>query len=148
VAQASGPASLLAVGALLAGFGTPALIELVRRRRVFLGASGLCVAAAAGVLVDAAAAPWLWALLAGFGTTVVFGAALAVPAEVAPPGRVGVVAGTLLTLGYVMSALGPLPMGALLDATGSTRPAWAYMVLVGILLTAASAKIPSRPSPS
>jgi cyanate permease len=89
-------------------------------------------------------APWLWALLAGFGTTVVFGAALAVPAEVAPPGRVGVVAGTLLTLGYVMSALGPLPMGALLDATGSTRPAWGYMVLVGVLLTAASAKIPSR----
>lgn len=144
VEQASGPASLIAVGALAAGFGAPALVDLVGRRPVFLGAGAVCVAAAAGVLLAPTAAAWLWAFLAGFGTTVAFGAALAVPAEVAPADRVGVTAGTLLTLGYVMSALGPLPMGALLDLTGSTRAAWTYMVAVALLLTAAAARVPAR----
>jgi CP family cyanate transporter-like MFS transporter len=148
VEQASGPASLIAVGALAAGFGTPALVELVGRRAVFLGAGAVCVAAALGVLFAPTAAAWLWAFLAGFGTTVAFGAALAVPAEVAPPDRVGVVAGTLLTLGYVMSALGPLPMGALLDLTGTTRSAWAYLVTVALILTVAAARVPSRSSRS
>lgn len=146
VAQASGPTSLVAVGALVAGFGTPALVEWAGRRPVFVGAGVLSTLAAAGVLVAATTAAWLWAFLAGFGTTVAFGAALAVPAEVAPQARVGVVAGSLLTLGYVMSALGPLPMGALLDLTGTTAPSWAYMILVGVLLTAAGSRVPARPA--
>lgn len=145
VARASGPASLIAVGALVAGFGTPALVDVLGRRPVFVGAGLVSTAAAAGVLVAPTAAAWLWAFLAGFGTTVAFGAALAIPAEVAPADRVGVVAGTLLTLGYVMSALGPLPMGALLDFTGTTKPAWAYMVLVGTVLTAAGLRLPAAP---
>lgn len=144
VAQASGPASFLAVGALAAGFGTPALVDLVGRRPVFVGAGTVCVASASRVLLAPTAAPWLWAFLAGFGTTVAFGAALAVPAEVAPADRVGLVAGTLLTLGYVLSALGPLPMGALLDLTGSTRAAWAYLLLVAVLLTVAGSRVPAR----
>lgn len=147
VAQASAPASLVAVGALVAGFGTPALVDVAGRRPVFVGAGLACTLAATGVLVAPTSAAWLWAFLAGFGTTVAFGAALAVPAEVAPGDRVGVVAGSLLTLGYVMSALGPLPMGALLDLTGATGPSWAYMVLVGLLLTAAGSRVPARPAP-
>ncbi|MCS7236473.1 MAG: MFS transporter, partial [Armatimonadota bacterium] len=144
VAQASGPASFLAVGALAAGFGTPALVDLVGRRPVFVAAGAVCVASASGMLLGPTVAPWLWAFLAGFGTTVAFGAALALPAEVAPTDRVGVVAGTLLTLGYVISALGPLPMGVLLDLTGSTRAAWVYLLLVAILLTAAGSRVPDR----
>lgn len=144
VAQASAAASLIAVGALVAGFGTPALVEVLGRRPVFVGAGLTCTAAAVGVLLAPTAA-WLWAFLVGFGTTVAFGAALAVPAEVAPPDRVGVVAGTLLTIGYVMSALGPLPMGALLDLTGITKPAWVYMALVGTVLTGAGFRLPAAP---
>ncbi len=148
VAQASGPASLVAVGAVAAGFGAPALVDWVGRRPVFLGAGAVCTAAAAGVLVAPTAAAWLWGVLAGFGTTVAFGAALAVPAQLAPADRVGVVAGTLLTVGYVLSALGPLGMGALLDLTGSPRAAWVYMVFMGLVLTAAAARVPRPSDPS
>lgn len=145
VPQASGPAALVAAGALAAGFGTPALIDLVGRRLVLLAAGLTTTVAAAGVLLASAEAAWLWALLAGFGTTVAFGVALAVPAELAPPERVGSTAGTLLTLGYVLSALGPLPVGILLDLTGSTRPGWAYILTVALALVAAAARTPTRP---
>lgn len=143
VAHASGPTSLLAAGALAAGFGAPALVDLVGRRAVFVAAGVMCTLASAGVLVAPTQGAWAWAFLVGFGTTVAFGAALAVPAEVAPQDRVGRVAGALLTLGYLMSSLGPLPMGALVDLTGSTRPAWVYATGVALVLTAAGAQTPA-----
>ena len=144
VPQTSGPAAMVAAGALAAGFGTPALTDLVGRRAVLLGAGLVTTLAVAGVLVAPSQAAWLWAFLAGFGTTVAFGAALAVPAEVSPPERVGSTAGTLLTLGYVLSSLGPLPVGILLDLTGSTRPGWVYILAVALVLTAAATRTPSR----
>lgn len=144
VPQTSGPAAMVAAGALAAGFGTPALTDLVGRRVVLLDAGLVTTLAVAGVLVAPSQAAWLWAFLAGFGTTVAFGAALAVPAEVAPPERVGSTAGTLLTLGYVLSSLGPLPVGILLDLTGSTRPGWVYILAVALVLTAAATRTPSR----
>ncbi len=144
VKQASGPVALVAAGALAAGFGTPALTDLVGRRVVLLAAGITTAVAAAGVLLAPSQAAWLWAFLAGFGTTVAFGVALAVPAELAPPERVGSAAGTLLTLGYTLSSLGPLPVGILLDLTGSTRSGWVYTLAVALTLTAAAARTPAR----
>src|SRR5215218_6141547 len=92
-----------------------------RRRPPSLVAAVLVLIGVLGLLVLPLADPWrwLWPASAGAGISGVFAMSLVLPADIAPPGRTGAVAGMVLGIGYAASALGPVIAGEVRDVTGS-----------------------------
>src|SRR5205085_12178291 len=107
-----------------------------RRRFLVSAASVLLVACLGFVLVPAGG--YLWAVLAGAAIGAVFPLMLTLPLDLARrPGEVGALAAMMLLGGYLISATGPLGLGAARDATGSfTLALWALVGLSGMLIVA------------
>jgi cyanate permease len=107
----------------------------------------------AGILIVAGILPflfwpdqmaWACALGASIGTTIAFAAAIAAPAEFAPPDRIGSTAGFMLALGYVQAMLGPFLLGLLRDLLGSYQVGWWLLLGMGVLLLVTSMGVPGR----
>lgn len=112
-------------------------------RRAYLVSGGLLAVAG---LVGVALAPdagWLWAALIGISIGVLFPSIMLLPLDAAHDRTdVGAMAALMLGGGYTLSALAPLVLGALRDATGSfTTAFWvlvadaAVVILVSLFLT-------------
>lgn len=128
--------------------GFPALSDrLGARRPAALIASILFVGGAIGLAMAPLAEPWrwLWAATLGAGVAGVFAITLVLPAEIAPRGRTGAVAGMVLAVGYAGSALGPVIAGVVRDVTGSFATALAMMPLLGLGMVALSLIVPELP---
>ncbi|MDQ3779140.1 MAG: MFS transporter, partial [Chloroflexota bacterium] len=128
--------------------GFPTLSDrLGARRPAALIASILFVGGAIGLAVAPLADPWrwLWAATLGAGVAGVFAITLVLPAEIAPRGRTGAVAGMVLAVGYAGSALGPVIAGVVRDVTGSFATALAMMPLLGLGMVALSLIVPELP---
>ena len=100
----------------------PSWSDRIRRRRPpSLVAASLVLIGVLGLLVLPLGDPWrwLWPASAGAGISGVFAMSLVLPADIAPPGRTGAVAGMVLGIGYAASALGPVIAGEVRDVTGS-----------------------------
>jgi MFS transporter, CP family, cyanate transporter len=96
-----------------------------------LGISATIGVAIAGLLVAPAAAPWLWALLYGLGTTAAFPLAMVLmllrTRNVAQTGQLSAAA---QSVGYLLAATGPLGIGLLHGATGEWRSALGLLLVV------------------
>lgn len=121
-------AYLLAVTILIVSVGR--LGDLWGRRRLMLFGIGLFTAAS----IAAAAAPWLWALIAargaqGLGAAVMMALSMAFIGDAVPKERAGRAMGFLGSTSAVGTALGPSLGGMLIDAVG-----WPAIFLVNLPL--------------
>ena len=80
------------------------------------------------------AAPWVWALVIGFGQGSAFSLALVLLVRYAvTPAASGRLTGMAFLFSYGVASIGPLSMGLVRDVTGGLSPVWLVLVLVGIL---------------
>lgn len=137
-AAAGGLLAAMQLANLPTSLVVPYLADRHGSRRLFLvtAASTLTVACLGLVLVPGAG--YLWAILAGGSIGTIFPLMLALPLDLADrPEDVGALAALMLLGGYVISAIGPLALGAIRDATGSfTIALWALVALSALLILA------------
>ncbi|HUJ34908.1 MAG TPA: MFS transporter [Solirubrobacteraceae bacterium] len=126
--------SIALVTGLLPALTVPAMAARTRDQRAFVWGFVACIAAGwIGVIVAPMWAPYLWAVLLGFGQNAVF--PLALTLIVLRGGTVPSTAGlsTLVqTVGYSIAAVAPFAVGAVHDITGSWTPA--LFVLLALLV--------------
>jgi CP family cyanate transporter-like MFS transporter len=121
-------------------FSVPAAILATRlsdgrdRRAWVAGTAVVVTVAMLGLALAPAPLAWLWAPLFGLGTGALFPLVLTLPMDL----RESAVDSTDLTvwmlgLGYLMSAVAPMLMGALRDWTGGFEAAFGFLALMGAL---------------
>jgi CP family cyanate transporter-like MFS transporter len=123
--------------------------RLQQRKLPAIAAAMLFTIGVAGLTLAPLADPlrWVWPALAGAGVAGVFGMALVMPADLAPPGRTGRAAGMVLAVGYAGSALGPIVAGLVRDITGSFDASLILLPIVGVAMTLATLATPEIPGP-
>lgn len=142
LAHASYPLAVVSLGSILGGLTSPFWLRWGRGfRRPFLLISVLMAIAVAGLAVLPSWA-YVWSLLIGATTAIIFTLGMAAPAEMVAEGLVGRASGTLLAIGYVGAVVGPLGYGALVPL-GHAVPI-AYLVLMTMICGGAALAIPAR----
>jgi MFS transporter, CP family, cyanate transporter len=142
---AGGLVALMNGVALVVGLCTALVADRYASRRVFLvGSSSLAVAGGALVAADAGGT-WLWAALLGAAMGVLFTIIMTLPLDVAH-GRAEVAAYTtvMLGVGYTVSALAPVTLGAIRDATGTFTASLTLLAVDALLLVLVSAAVTAR----
>ncbi len=139
LAQAASTVALLSLGSIFLGFAGPAVSDRVGRKPVLLAAAAGMVLTLVGLMLWPVELYWLWPLLTGGCTAVLFATGLVLPVDVAAADEVGAFTGLMLTLGYGAVVFGPPLIGFLRDVTGSYTPdllALLAIAAVQLLLTA------------
>ena len=97
----------------------PPLADRHGSRRVYLVLfSALFVASTVGFAALEGGA-WVWAVTTGLCVGAMFPLVMTLPVDIGRgPADVGAVAGLMLGVGYTISAVGPLALGGVRDATG------------------------------
>ncbi len=144
-AEAGALLGVMSVAALPSGLLVPFLADRGGSRRQWLT---LCAGALFVATVGIAALPgggWLWATLAGLGIGATFPLTMTLPLDVArEPAETGAVVGLMLGAGYTITAVGPLALGAVRDATGSfSASLW---VLVAVAAGFVASVLPLSPA--
>lgn len=119
LAAAASSLTFLSIGSVVGGFGGPVLSDRVGRRPVMRWAALLTIVGVAGLLLRPLELYWLWALLVGGFTAVLFTIGFVIPVDVAKPAEVGAFTGLMLAVGYGGVIVGPTAIGLLRDLTGS-----------------------------
>lgn len=122
---------------LVGGIVTALTADRVRSRRSFLvvGAT-LTVAGAASIAADLPAA-WLWAVVVGVSSGLLFTTAMTLPLDAARrSGDVAAMSALMLGAGYALAAAAPLALGALRDATGGFTAPLTVLACNGAVLLA------------
>lgn len=119
--------------------------RLGSRRPYLVGASALFLVALVGfaALPDAA---WAWVVIGGLGIGSMFPLVMTLPLDAEErPDRVGALVGMMLGFGYALSALAPLVLGVVRDATGSFEAVlWLVAACGAVFLVAAVPLSPAR----
>jgi CP family cyanate transporter-like MFS transporter len=137
---------VLNIVSIPAGLVIAALAERYgSRRRNLIACGALILVAALGIVLVPSAA-WLWAALYGGINGGAFALIMTLPLDVADrPEEVGAAAGMVLGVGYTLTALSPLVLGAVRDATGSfTGSLWIVVGAVAAFLVLAATLSPAR----
>jgi CP family cyanate transporter-like MFS transporter len=126
--------SAFAAVQIVAGLLMPVVSDRMRDLRVLLiPATAAAAIGLVGVGVAPAAAPWFWAALIGFGQGSAFALALVLLVRfAATPHASGGLSAMGFLIGYGVSSVGPLVMGAVRDATGAFEAVW--IVLAALML--------------
>jgi CP family cyanate transporter-like MFS transporter len=138
------PLAVFTLGSLVTAPLTAPTLALLGYR-LTLAIFGLVIVAGFAVFLAAPdATAWLCALTVAGGTTILFGATLAAPAQLAPASRVGTTAGVMLAVGYVEATLGPFALGVLRDVLGSYELGWWFMLGLAVVLVGTALGVPGR----
>lgn len=111
--------ALISGGSVLFGFTGPAISDRTGRKPLFVIAAVAAIAGIGGLLLAPTHVFWMWPLLCGSSTAIIFTVSMVIPVDVATPEEVGAFGGLMLTVGYGGGILGPLLIGSLRDLTGS-----------------------------
>ncbi len=124
---------VMSVAALPAGLLIPWLADRSGSRRQWLALTGgLQVVATVGI-ATLPGGGWLWAALAGFGVGAAFPMMLTLPLDLGTdPAETGATVGVMLGAGYIITAAGPLLLGAVRDLTGSFSTSLWLLVVVSV----------------
>lgn len=120
---------------LLTTFGVPLLADRfgTRRGQLSLFATVATIAFIGINLMPGATVPWV--IVLGLGLGAVLPLALTLPLDVADvPAEVGAIAAFMLFIGYILSSLGPILLGAARDLTGSFAASLWLLALMAVLL--------------
>jgi CP family cyanate transporter-like MFS transporter len=112
----------------------PALSDGRDRRWWIFGSGVVMTVGMMGIAFDPLAAPWLWLASFSFGAGALFPLSLTLPIDLRDDAvAVTRLTGWMLGLGYFLSALGPVLVGALRDITGGFTVAVAVVGGLGAL---------------
>ena len=117
--KAASTVAFLSGGSIVLGFAGPAISDRVGRRPVLLTAAVGMILAVIGLMLWPAQVYWLWPMILGGFTAVLFTTCFVLPIDVAAPEEVGAFTGLMLTVGYGGVVVGPPIIGLLRDVTGS-----------------------------
>jgi MFS transporter, CP family, cyanate transporter len=136
-----------AAGALVAVFngvglvttiGLPLVADRFGARRQQLTVASLVAVVVLVMLIAAPDLAFLWVAILGLSLGAVFPLVLTLPLDVASdPAEVGSVAALMLLGGYVLSAVGPVLLGAARDLTGDFGTSLILLVALAVVLTIA-----------
>jgi MFS transporter, CP family, cyanate transporter len=128
--------------ALVFGIVTALLADRVGSRRAFLVvSSALAVVGASLVAADASGA-WAWVALLGAAMGILFTSVMTLPLDAAHErGEVAAMSTLMLGVGYAISAIAPVALGAVRDATGNFTLPLALMAGDAVLLLAVAATL-------
>jgi CP family cyanate transporter-like MFS transporter len=134
--RAGGLIGVLNVAALSTTLLVPWLADRRGSRRLYLTVLGGLFCGGTLGLAAAPAAAWAWAALAGVAVGGLFPLVMTLPLDVADrPGDVGAVAAMMLGIGYTVSAVAPVALGAARDLSGSfSATLWAMAAGAALLL--------------
>jgi MFS transporter, CP family, cyanate transporter len=136
-AAAGALTAVFSLAALPAGLLVPWLADRVGSRRLWLTAASAVTVAGMLGLAALPAAAFAWATIAGAAIGAVFPLSLTLCLDVAHDASdAGAVAALVLLGGYTLSALSPVGLGALRDATGSFSPVLWTMFGAAVVLLA------------
>ncbi|HEX6513186.1 MAG TPA: MFS transporter, partial [Chloroflexota bacterium] len=107
LAKAASSIALLTAGSIVFGFGGPALSDRAGRRPLFVGASVGTMLGLVGLALWPIPVYWLWPLLLGSFTAVLFTTGFVIPVDVAAADEVGAFTGLMLTVGFGGVVVGP-----------------------------------------
>jgi MFS transporter, CP family, cyanate transporter len=115
------------------------------RRTWLAGAAALQLAALGGVLAFPGAG-WLWAVILGIAIGPLFPLTMTLPLDASDrPSEVASLAGMMLGIGYSMSAVSPLLLGAIRDLTGGfTAVLWTLAAVAALLVAVDASVSPAR----
>lgn len=130
LATAASTLALLSGSSIVFGFSGPALSDRFGRRPPFIVAGVVSVAGVLGLILWPAQAYWLWPLMIGSSTSVLFTTGFVIPVDLAPADEVGAFTGLMLTVGFGGVVVGPPLIGFLRDASGTNFPG--LLVMLGI----------------
>jgi MFS transporter, CP family, cyanate transporter len=123
---------------LLTTIGLPLVADRFGARRQQLTLASLVAIAAFVMLIAAPDLAFLWVAILGLSLGAVFPLVLTLPLDVASdPAEVGSVAALMLLGGYVLSAVGPVLLGAARDLTGDFGTSLILLVALAVVLTIA-----------
>jgi MFS transporter, CP family, cyanate transporter len=149
-AEAGRLLAAMSIASIAASLLVPWLADRHGSRRLYLVLfCALQALAAAGVVVWADGA-WLWAAAAGVAIGVIFPLTLTLPLDLsATPADVAAISGVVLGAGYGLSALSPIVLGALREATASFDAGFATLAATGAVAIGLAAMLgPRRLTPS
>jgi MFS transporter, CP family, cyanate transporter len=136
-----------AAGALVAVFngvglvttiGLPLVADRLGARRPQLTLASIVAIVAFVMLIAAPDLAFLWVAILGLSLGAVFPLVLTLPLDVASdPAEVGSVAALMLLGGYVLSAVGPVLLGAARDLTGDFGTSLILLVALAVVLAIA-----------
>ena len=129
LATAASTLALLSGSSIVFGFSGPALSDRFGRRPPFILAGLGSVAGIVGLMLWPQVY-WLWPLMVGSSTSVLFTTGFVIPVDLAPAEEVGAFTGLMLTVGFGGVVVGPPLIGFLRDATGGNL--LGLLVMVGI----------------
>lgn len=130
--------SAFTVAQLVSGLLGPALTDRIHdHRTLLLGASLLGLVGQVGLWLAPGAAPWLWAVVLGFGQGGSFALGLVLMVDyAATPAASARLAGMAFFCSYSVASIGPAALGALHDATGGFAALWFVLALLMVGQTA------------
>jgi CP family cyanate transporter-like MFS transporter len=100
-------------------------------RTLLVAASVLGLLGQAGLWLLPGAAPWLWAVVLGFGQGAAFSLGLVLMVDyAATPAASARLAGMAFFCSYTVASLGPATMGAVRDRTGGFGAVWMALTLL------------------
>jgi len=128
------------------GFGVAWAADHVGTRRGWLVASSALQLATLVGVVLLPGAGWLWAALLGLSIGPLFPLTMTLPLDAGDrPAEVAALAGMMLGLGYVLSSIGPLLLGAVRDLSGGFNAVlWMLVGAYALLLLVNSTLSPAR----
>jgi MFS transporter, CP family, cyanate transporter len=125
---------------LLGGLVTALTADRVRSRRSFLLAGATLTVAGATPIAANVPGAWLWAVIVGVSSGLLFTTAMTLPLDAAVrSGDVAAMSALMLGVGYAVAAAAPLALGALRDATGGFTAPLSVLACNGLLLLGVAA---------